>query len=128
MVPRKNSFNAQMFLGPCYPGEMPTQQNRPRSKVRKSTKLPSDGNEKPFWANDDMINIPNILIDRLNPIQDSRLIVLPLPFEGLGPAISNRGIGGDWKSPDPPAHSTGCSLRNQLPFERFLQQAVKQRF
>ena len=85
MVPRKNSFNSQMLLGPCHQGEMPSQQNRPRSKVRKNTKLPSDGNEKPFWANDDMINKPNILMDRLNPIQDSRLIVLLCPLKGWVP-------------------------------------------
>ena len=118
MVQSKNSFKAQMILGPCYPGkrdhatrgngtilrgekrprhtgimdratqgERPrhpgnetTHQNRPRSKARKRSKLPSDGDENPCWANDDIIMKPNILMDRLNPIQGSRLIVLLFPW------------------------------------------------
>ena len=67
MVPNKYSFNAQMILGPCYPG------------IWIIVDVVSDGDENPCWANDDIIMKPNILMNRLNPIQGSRLIVLLFP-------------------------------------------------
>jgi hypothetical protein len=54
MVQGKSRVKAQKILGPCNPGEKGNNETRPRSKVRKSANLLSDGDAALFnklWRN-----------------------------------------------------------------------------